>query len=222
MKTILTLIILALVGAVFYLYTQLQELKQTIKKDEPKVTINIQKKEQRKTPQTTYHDKNKSLQDLDKTIKKDFQQIFHDIFGNPEVKKQLNEGVNQLNQVMKELQNQVQKMGKDDNFFDKLFQQLGADSFKKFEDKKDFYELNIDLHHDKNAKVDINSKNGILSINITSKVEQKTNNQVITKQSQKSYVVQIPDDAMIDMIKSTYHDGVLTITVPKKKDEKKI
>jgi HSP20 family molecular chaperone IbpA len=225
MKTLLSIVILALAGAVIYLWTQLQDVKKELKKEGPKVTINIQKNEPKVTTKNNFnHDENQSVKELEQTLKKDFQKIFKDIFGNKEVQTQIKESVSEfkkgLNQAITELQKQVNELSKNDDFFNDLLKELGAGSYKVFEDKGDFYELKIDLHQDKNAKVDIDSKGDILSVKVTSKIEQKTENKVVKKESMKSYIVKIPQDGVLDMIKSEYKDGMLYITIPKKGREK--
>jgi HSP20 family molecular chaperone IbpA len=225
MKTLLSIVILALAGAVIYLWTQLQDVKRELKKEGPKVTINIQKNESKVTTANNFnHDNNQSVKELEQTLKKDFQKIFKDIFGNKEVQTQIKESVTEfkkgLNQAITELQKQVNELSKNDDFFNDLLKELGAGSYKVFEDKGSFYELKIDLHQDKNAKVDIDSKGDILSVKVTSKIEQKTDNKIVKKESMKSYIVKIPKDAVLDMIKSEYKDGMLYITIPKKGREK--
>jgi HSP20 family molecular chaperone IbpA len=225
MKTLLSIVILALAGAVIYLWTQLQDVKKELKKEGPKVTINIQKNEPKVTTKNNFnHDENQSVKELEQTLKRDFQKIFKDIFGNKEVQTQIKESVSEfkkgLNQAITELQKQVNELSKNDDFFNDLLKELGAGSYKVFEDKGDFYELKIDLHQDKNAKVDIDSKGDILSLKVTSKIEQKTENKVVKKESMKSYIVKIPQDGVLDMIKSEYKDGMLYITIPKKGREK--
>ena len=224
MKTVLSLIIVALIGAVGYLWVQLQDVKKELNKQEPKVVINIEKPSSAVShPQTrsNYHDQNQSIDDLQKTVKKDFQKIFKDIFGNKEVQTQIKEGVAEfkqgLNQALSELQKNLNNMNKESgNIFNDIVKELGAGELKVFEDKKDFYELKIDLNHDKNAKVEIDANGNLLSVKVTSHIEQKTQNHVVKKESLKSYIVKIPNDAVIDMIRSEYKDGMLYITVPKK------
>jgi HSP20 family molecular chaperone IbpA len=225
MKTLLSIVILALAGAVIYLWTQLQDVKKELKKDEPKVTINIQKNEPKVTTKNNLsHDRNQNVKELEQTLKRDFQKIFKDVFGDKEVQTQIKESMSNfkkgLNQAITELQKQVNELSKNDDFFNKLSKELGTGSYKVFEDKGSFYELKIDLHQDRDTKVDIDSKEDILSVKITSKIEQKTQNKVVKKKSMKSYIVKIPQDGVLDMIKSEYKDGVLYITIPKKSREK--
>ena len=225
MKAILSLVIVALIGAVGYLWTELKQVKSELKKEEPKVVINIHKNEPKVTTKSHYHDSNQSAEELQKTVKKDFQKIFKDIFGNKEVQKQVKEGMSEfkkgLNQAITELQKSVNEMDKDSgNIFGEILKELGAGEYKVFEDKGSFYELVIDIHHDKNAKVEIDAKNGLLSVKVTSHIEQKTQTQVIKKKSLKSFLVKIPSDAVMEMIKSEYKDGKIYITVPKKGKER--
>jgi len=226
MKTLLSLIIVALIGAVGYLWTQLQDVKKELNKQEPKVIINIHKNEPKSvTAKQSFHESNDSSKELEETIKSDFKKIFKDIFGNPKVQKEIKDGVQEfkkgLNQALSELQKNVNKMDKESgNIFDNLLKELGAGELKVFEDKNSFYELIIDLHHDENAKVEIDVKGNLLSVKVTSHYEQKVENKVVKKESFKSYIVQIPRDCVIDMVKSEYKNGMLYITVPKKSKEK--
>jgi len=227
MKTVLSLIIVALAGAVGYLWVQLQEVKKEIKKEEPKVVINIHKNEAVKRGlSTNLTDTNTTpSKNLEETIARDFQKIFKDIFGNPEVQQQIKEGVTEfkkgLNQALSELKKQMEEMDKESGgIIENLLKELGAGELKIFDEKNDYYELIIDLHNDKNAKVEIDAKNGILSVKVTSHYEEKVQNQVVKKESFKNYIVKIPVDAVMDMIKSEYKNGMLYITVPKKGKEK--
>jgi len=229
MKTVLSIVIIALMGAVGYLWVQLQEVKKELNKQEPKVIINIHKDNSKsavnKKIGQNLVDTNASTKQLEETIKEDFQKIFKDIFGNKEVQKQIKEGVNEfkkgLNQALKQLQEQVKSMDKNgENIFDELVKELGGGEYKVFEDKKNFYELVLDLHHDANAKVEIDAKGNLLSVKVTSHYEEKTKDKVVKKESFKSYMVKIPNDAVIDMIRSEYKNGMLYITVPKKGKDK--
>jgi len=229
MKTVLSLIIVALIGAVGYLWVQLQEVKKELNKKEPKVVINIHKNTSKREVgvqnSLSQVDKNASAQDLQEVVKKDFQKIFKDIFGNQEVQKEIKEGVTEfkkgLNQLITQLQKNLNDMDKNGgDIFDDLLKDLAGGEYKVFDDKKDFYQLIIDLHHDKDAKVEIDAKGNILSVKVTSHYEEKQKDKVVKKVSEKSYIIKIPGDAVIDMITSEYKEGMLYITVPKKGKEK--
>jgi len=226
MKALMTLIIIALMGAVGYLWIQLKEVKQELNKKEPKVVINIHKDNAKAVvPRSTLHDSNNSTQKLEETIKRDFQQIFKDIFGNPDVQKQIKEGVSEfkkgLSQALNELQKNINNLDKESgSVFNELLKELGGGEYKVFDEKANYYELIIDLHNDKDAKVEIDANGNILSVKVTSHYEKKVDNKIIKKESFKNYIVKIPTDAVIDMIKSEYKDGKLYVTVPKKSKEK--
>ena len=216
MNKIMYLVVAVLVGVVGYQTMQMQELKSELikKQKEPEVVIHIQKQEPRK--ESSKSDENRSL---DQVLKSDFQKIFKDVFGNKEVKDGINQSVTEfkkgLNQAMSELQKQVKEMDKDSgNIFNDLIKELGVGEFKTFEDKGDVYSYTLEVDGER-SKVNIDTKNGFLYIDITSKDEKKTKNSVIKKQSQKSIVLQLPKDGEIEKIKSEYKDKKLSITIPK-------
>ena len=228
MKTLLSLVILFLIGAVGYLWVELKNVKQELKKDEPKVVINIHKDDKKKDL-NKYCVKNvndlNSTQDLQTLIKKDFQKLFSDIFANPQVQKQIKSGIKEFQDSLQEAINELQKNFKDLNqkgksVLDEFIKELGAGEFRVFDDKDDYYELKIDLNHDKNAKVEIDAKDGLLYVKVTSHFEQKEGDKIIKKESYKNYIVKIPGDASLELIKSTYKDGMLYITIPKKGGQK--
>ena len=218
MNKIIYLVVAVLVGVVGYQTMQMQELKSELikKQKEPEIVIHIQK--QKPSRVTNSSDRNSSL---DKVLKSDFQKIFKDVFGNKEVKDGINQSVTEfkkgLNQAMSELQKQVKEMDKDSgNIFNDLIKELGVGKFKTFEDKGDVYSYTLEVDGER-SKVNIDTKNGFLYIDITSKDEKKTKNSVIKKQSQKSIVLQLPKDGAIEKIKSEYKDKKLSITIPKAK-----
>lgn len=237
MKNIAYIIIFVLLIIVGYEAYQIEQLKNRLKKDEPKVTINIDKANDTKQLQTnvnpqmvsTLHnnvdpnskkiDTNKSLEDFKNTIQADFQKLFQDVFGNEEVKKQLSQSIEEfqknLTQAMQEFQKQMKDFDSNE-IFGKLFEGLNPQSFKVFEDKGDYYEFVTKLE-DKNAKVDINVKSGYIFINIKSHIEKKMDNQIIKQESQQNYIVKLPKDAKVETLKSTYKDKKLYITIQKEK-----
>lgn len=230
MKVVLYLVILFLIIAVGYEAKQIEELKKMVKNDQPEVTINIDKDSLKSTNNNLHNSKtitkskqiiqnDKNLDELQKTIQKDFHQLFKDIFGNKEVKKEIKQSVFEfkkgLNQAISELQKQVNSMDKDSaNIFNELVKEFGAGEFKTFEDKGEFYSYVIDVNG-KHSKVNIDAKNGFLYIDIVSKDEKKDKNSVLTKESQKSIVLLLPKDGKIEDIKSRYKDKKLYITIPK-------
>ena len=251
MKSYLYVIIVLLLVVVGYEGYQIEQLKKMVKKDsiskeEPKVTINLSQKStptsvQTKSwmknnfqnPQQTQNQSNpiqhmaknnQSIEELQKTIEQDFKKLFNDIFGNKEVKEQLHQSVIEFQNTMNQMMQEIQKQMKDfdaNGFFDEFLKDLNPKSFKVFEDKGSYYEFSTPLA-DKNAKVDVNVKNGYIFIKIKSHIEEKSANQVIKRESQQNYVVKVPKDALVNTIKSEYKNGKLYITIQKAKGVKSI
>ncbi len=220
MNKIIYIVVVVLMGVVGYQAFQMRELKKEIvkKQNEPEVTIHIDKVENKTN--LIQSDKNKTL---DKVVKKDFQKIFKDIFGNKEVKEGINKSVIEfkkgLNQAITELQKQVKSMDNDNgNIFNDLIKELGVGEFKTFKDNGEFYSYTIDIDSE-HSRVNIDAKNGFLYIDITSKDEKKSENSVIKKQSQRSIVLSLPKDGLVEKIKSEYKNKKLYITIPKIKSK---
>ena len=218
MNKIVYLIVLVLAVFVGYQSLELNKLKKELikKSKEPEVIIHIEKVEPRSSTQK--RDVNKSI---DRVIKEDFQKIFKDIFGNKEVKDGIKQSVNEfkkgLNQAITQLQKQLKDMDKDSgNIFNDIIKEFGALEHESFHDMGDYYQYIVNVDGSK-SRVDINAKNGYLYIDITSKQEKKEQNSVIKKQSQRSYIIKLPNNGLVEKIKSEYKDKKLYITIPKVK-----
>jgi len=215
---IVYLIVLVLAVFVGYQSLELNKLKKELikKSKEPEVIIHIQKVEPQSSTQE--RDVNKSI---DRVIKEDFQKIFKDVFGNKEVKDGIKQSVNEfkkgLNQAITELQKQLKDMDKDSgNIFNDIIKEFGVGKYESFHDMGDYYQYIVDVDGSK-ARVDINAKNGYLYIDITSKQVKKVQNSVLKKQSKKSYIIKLPNNGLVEKIKSEYKDKKLYITIPKVK-----
>lgn len=209
---IVILILIAVVAYQGYQINQLKKEKPVVK--EPEITINIQKQEPVK--QKTIADDN--LSSLEETIKQDFKKLFTDIFGNKQVQDGLKKGIDEfksgLNDAVGQIQKELGTLSKNDSFFKDILKEFDLKSYKSFQDIGDRYELELDLPSKENSKLQLDVKNGFIHIVVDSKQESKN----ITKSTSQSFIVKVPSDSMIEMIKSDYSDGKVTITIPKIKD----
>ncbi|QOR62840.1 Hsp20/alpha crystallin family protein [Sulfurovum sp. ST-21] len=94
----------------------------------------------------------------------------------------------------------------------------------QFSDKGDHYELLTNIPESKENHIDITTKNGIISISakIVSENESKTNGMISTSRSVQMFQqsASLPQDADENGIKSTFKDGKLLLSIPKKQKGK--
>jgi HSP20 family protein len=93
-----------------------------------------------------------------------------------------------------------------------------------FEDKGDSYEIKANIPGADNQKVDVTAKKGILKIHATtSRENQEKKDDKFLKQERYmgSYtrILTLPKDADEGSLKNSYKDGVLTITIAKKRSK---
>jgi HSP20 family molecular chaperone IbpA len=214
--------------------------KEIIKKDEPKITINIdktplvvEKKEEKSNPHEEVNNltsKQKELNDSipslnPEQIEKDITKIFTDIFGSKEMKEGLKQFKEQAQEGIKQLQEGLQKLPQE---FDKLSEELKKDPFfsqlieglkhtreLKLEDLGDSYYLKTEVPGGKSSTIDIKTKNSILTIVIM----QKEDNNLTLEDRRSQEIVLLPEDAFIDHLKTNYENGILEITIPKIKNK---
>ncbi len=197
--------------------------KDIIKKDEPKITINIDK-----TPLKveTQNEINESISNFKPDqIEKDITKIFTDLFNSKEVKEgikqfkeQAKEGIKQLQEELQTLPEEFDKLSKElkkDPFFSQLIEGLKNTKELKLEDLGDQYYLKTGVPGGKDSTVDIKTKNGILTIII---VQKEDNNRTI-EDRQTQDIVLLPEDAFIDHLKTNYENGILEIIIPKIKNK---
>jgi HSP20 family protein len=243
-KNVITLvgfILVAIIGYQAYLLDQASDnpIFKT-KKDQPNITVEIEKnsieKEVRelnqpksnftqKEPQTLNQLDPKEMFDEDQ-IKRDMGKLFQDIFGNPKlqegIKNSLQQMQEQLQQGLKEMEKEFGKfeeLSKNDNFFKDLLGNMQNTHRLKFTDRGDNYYLKLDIPDGKNADIDIKTKANLLTLTITQKVthDQKSKNSNLHSESfsKNQNILLIPDDAFIDKLQTNYENGVLEITIPK-------
>ncbi len=121
-----------------------------------------------------------------------------------------------------------------DAIFEKFHKKMmGEDFFSKFEtsfpstpavdlkDVGDSYQLKADIPGSDKNEINITTKNGMLKIEAkNSKIKDEKEKDFIKKERfVGSYMrmLSIPSDADTDKLKSEYKNGVLEITIPKKK-----
>ena len=133
--------------------------------------------------------------------------------------------------IFKEMQKMQQEMDKVFERFNQRFfkDPLGKDFFKEFStsprldirDKGDLYEIKVDLPGSSTNQIDVSAKDHVLTIKAGT-VETKEQNQsnIIKKErfvNQFQRVETLPEDADESTLKTDFKDGVLTITLKKKK-----
>jgi len=94
-----------------------------------------------------------------------------------------------------------------------------------FVDKKDHYEYVTNISENKENKIDINAKDGMMSITakIIEKQENKTANSYSSSSSMRMYQqsIPLPSDADAGSISAEYKDGKLVISIKKLKNVSK-
>jgi len=149
-KNIITLIGLILVAIIGYQAYLLNKTSDTplfeTKKDEPKITVNIEKKSIEKevrelnqpksnlTPNSSQTQNNLSQNQIDpkemfdeKVIKKDMEKLFKDVFGNPKLQQGIKDGISQMQE---QLQNGLKDMEKELGNLSGEFEKMDDPFFK--------------------------------------------------------------------------------------------
>jgi HSP20 family protein len=239
--TIIGFILVSIIGYQAYLLNKSSDtpLFET-KKDQPNITVEIEKKSIEKKVRELNQPKSnitpkepEALNQLDpkemfdeETIKKDLGKLFSDIFGNPKLQQGIQEGIKemekQLKQGLKEMEKEFGKfeeLSKNDEFFKDLLGNFPNSNRLKFTDRGDNYYLKLNIPDGKNANIDIKTKANLLTLTITQKTvqnRQNSNSTVHSKSMSKNQnILLIPDDAFIDKLQTKYENGILEITIPK-------
>ena len=100
------------------------------------------------------------------------------------------------------------------NVFNDLVKEIGVANNESFKDMGNYYQYKVSVDGE-HSKVGINAKNGYLYIDITTKQEQNIHDSVVKSESQKSYVITLPKNGLLEKIKSEYKDKMLYINIPK-------
>jgi len=239
--TIIGFILVAIIAYQAYLLNRSSDnpLFET-KKDQPNITVDIEKKTIEKEvkelnqPKTDITPKEpQALDQIDpkemfdeETIKRDLGKLFQDIFGNPKLQQGIQQGLKemekQLKQGLKEMEKEFGKfeeLSKNDDFFKDLLGNFPNSNRLKFTDRGDNYYLKLNIPDGKNANIDIKTKANLLTLTITQKRVQNRQNNNSTMHSESmsknQNILLIPDDAFIDKLQTNYENGVLEIIIPK-------
>lgn len=104
--------------------------------------------------------------------------------------------------------------------FEQFFSDMSFSPSLNFEDKKESYEINLNIPGSDKNNIKIITKDGVLSVEAKTKKlnDKQTSNFLQREIYQGSFVrkITIPKDANTDKLSSDYKNGVLTITIPKK------
>ncbi len=243
-KNLITLVGIFLVGIIAYqayLLGKLQAEKpeQHVAKNEPKITVEIEKEHQPVPPAThtarsTTPAGNTTAQAPlidEKKIKEDINRIFKDIFGNPKVQQEIKRSVSEMQQQLQEGMSQFQKeivmmtaqlqeASKKDPMLKELFQNFKLPQALQFHDAGNNYTLEVNVPDNAKSSVDVKVKNGFLVILINQVTEEEhEENGVIVKKElkrKKQLLVTVPKDADIEKLNTAYDHGKLKLTLPKK------
>ncbi len=113
-----------------------------------------------------------------------------------------------------------QKMMKED-MFSKFTFSLPTTPMMDLVDKGDSYELKADIPGVEKSKINITIDKNILKIEAATSKDKKEESKGYLKQERfvSSYkrMITLPEDADAEKFESEYKDGVLKITIPKKK-----
>lgn len=243
-KNIITLIGFILVAIIGYQAYLLNKSSDTplfeAKKQQPNITVNIEKKSIEKEVRELNQPKSNLTptepQEMfdEELIKQDLGRLFSNIFGNPKLQEGIKEGMKEMEQQLKQglkemekglgdLSGEFDKLSHDDPFFKDLLSGLAGGFAQtnrlQFTDRGDDYYLKLDIPGGDESNIDIQTKANLLTLTITQKTtqEKQTKNSTMHSESLKKNqnILLIPDDAFIDKLSTKYDNGILEITVPK-------
>ncbi|HHD84163.1 MAG TPA: Hsp20/alpha crystallin family protein [Campylobacteraceae bacterium] len=242
-KNIIAVIGILLVGIIAYqayLLGKKEAVSETkhekIAKNSPKITVEIEKEpapvHQKRTaaPATEPNATATDEKAVAEKIKKDFGQLIHDLFGNPQVKAQIQQNMQQMQQELAEGMNefqkaivgmtaQLQEASKQDPLLGELFQNFPMPKALEFEPKGNLYVLDIDVPGNNKSSVDVKVKKGflIVRINQVTRESHEENGVVVEREvvHKKQVLVRVPEDALVEKLQTRYKNGKLEITIPK-------
>ena len=129
---------------------------------------------------------------------------------------------------MKKMQEQMQKsfgqfnsIFADDPFFKEAFERGGVSPLSDFKKNKNEYILELNLPGAKEQKIDIKSVDNRLNIRASTEISKDTNGtnyihkERYTQNFERSFT--LPKDADLSAMTNSYKNGVLKITIPKKR-----
>jgi len=230
-------ILVAIIAYQGYLLSQKDKItinsnsvKKVVKKDEkPQINIKFDNQQQKTNIQQSQNSINSFGIDKDdqKKIMKNFKNLINSIFASKDVQNALTEFKAQATMGINELQKQLQDMPKqldnlstelsDDPFFGELLKNLKTIDTKSFKEENGKYITTLDIPKD--AKVDINVKDNLLTITSTKTkktINSSQNKTIQSNSSQSSQIaLPIPPDSLVQKMKTEYKNGKLTIIIPK-------
>lgn len=247
--TVIGFVLVAIIGYQAYLLNKTSDAPLfEAKKEQPNITVNIEKKTVEKEvkelnqPQSNLTPNDPQAQTQidpsemfdEELIKKDLENLFSNIFGNPKLQEGIKQGMQEMEQQLKQglqemekelgnLSGDLDKFSKEDPFFKDLLSGLAGGFAQtnrlKFTDRGDDYYLKLDIPGGDESHIDIQTKANLLTLTITQKMAQKkqTQNSTIESESMSTNqnVLLIPDDAFIDKLETQYDNGVLELIIPK-------
>jgi len=242
-KNIITLIGFILVAIIGYQTYLLNKSSDTplfeAKKDQPNITVNIEKKSIEKEVRELNQPQTKTQIDPDEMfneelIRKDLGKLFSDIFGNPKLQGGIRKGMEEMEQRLKQglkdmekglgdLSGEFDKLSRNDPFFKDLLSGLAGGFAQtnrlQFTDRGDDYYLKLDIPGGTESNIDIQTKANLLTLTITQKMTKDVQNKNSTlhseRMSKNQNTILLPDDAFIDKLDTKYDNGILEITIPK-------
>ena len=212
--TIIGFVLVAIIGYQAYLLNKSSDSPLFgIKKDQPNITVDIEKKSIEKevrelnqptsslTPNEPHTQKKINPDEIldEELIKKDLGKLFSDIFGNPklqegikegmkEMEKQLKQGLKDMEKGLGDLSGEFNKLSKDDPFFKDLFKGLEGGFAQtnrlQFTDRGDNYYLKLDIPGGSKSNIDIKTKANLLTLTITEKTTKQTQSKNSTMHSE--------------------------------------
>lgn len=104
--------------------------------------------------------------------------------------------------------------------FEKFFADMNISPLLNIEEKKESYEINLNIPGSDKNSIKISIKNNILSVTAkTKKISDKNSSNFLQKEIYEGSFarsITLPADANTNKWSSDYKNGVLTITIPKK------
>ncbi len=240
-KNLVILVGIFLVGIIAY-QAYLLDRHETMRKElapkeepktpEPKVTVEIEKPKLTRavTPRDNTTVTKIDEKALEEKVKEDFGRLIKDIFGNPQVKAQIQQNVRQMQQELQEglsefqkamiqMSAQLQQASKEDPLLQELFQNIPMPKAKSFTDEGSRYRLLLEVPKDPKSRIDVKVKNGFVIVSIEEVVTEahKENGIVVKKEvvRKRDILVTLPRDALAEKLQTHYENGRLEIVVPK-------
>jgi len=131
------------------------------------------------------------------------------------------EEIKKMQQEMDAIFERFHQKMQGEEFFSKFDASLPATPAVDLKDMGDTYQLKADIPGSDKSEIKVTTENGMLKIEAkTAKVKEEKSKDFLKKERfVGSYmrVVSLPKDADADKLKSDYKDGVLVVTIPKKK-----